>query len=184
MEQKELLSLLQAVRGGEDDAFSLLASRFGGMTEGLVRAFSIGLCEADGRELSQEARLALYRAARTYKPSSAVTFGLYARICVRNALISFLRRRTVPDGVSLCSLDALLLPDEHEPLGALVEEEQLAGLTARIVAALSPYEESVFLLLVEGEKTERIAEILGKSEKSVANAVFRIQAKLRTLLAH
>lgn len=182
MEQTELFSLLTRVRNGEDEAFSLLASRFCGMTEGLVRAFSSGSCEADERELSQEAGLALYRAARTYKPSSEVTFGLYARICVRNALISFLRRRAVPEGVSFCSIDALLLPDEREPIGTLVEEEQLAELTMRILEVLSPYEQSVFALLVEGEKNGRIAALLGHTEKSVANAVFRIQAKLRVLL--
>ncbi|MBE6656353.1 MAG: sigma-70 family RNA polymerase sigma factor [Ruminococcaceae bacterium] len=184
MEQKELWALLLRVRDGEDEAFALLASRFVGMTEGLVRAFSAGLCEADGRELSQEARLALYRAACTYKPSPDVTFGLYARICVRNALISFLRRRTVPDGISFCNLDGFLLSDEREPLGSLLEEEQLSELLARIVTVLSSYEESVFSLLIEGEKNGKIAEILGKSEKSVSNAVFRIQAKLRALLAH
>lgn len=183
MEQTELLSLLTRVRGGEDEAFALLASRFSGMTEGLVRTFSQGLCEADDRELSQEARLALYRAARSYKPSEEVTFGLYARICVRNALISFLRRRAVPEGVSFCSLDELLLLDEREPIGILVEEEQLAELTARIAAVLSPYEQGVFAFLVEGERSGKIAEVLGRDEKSVANAVFRIQAKLKALLA-
>lgn len=182
MEQKELLSVLMRIRDGEDEAFALLASRFLGMTEGLVRAFSTGLCEADVPELSQEARLALYRAACTYRPSESVTFGLYARICVRNALISFLRRRAVPEGVTLCSLDALLLSDEREPVGSLLEEEQLSELTARIVALLSPYEQSVFALLVEGDGNGEIAEKLGKSEKSVANAVFRIQAKLRAQL--
>ena len=65
-----------------------------------------------------------------------------------------------------------------------MEEEQLAELTARIAGVLSPYEESVFSLLVAGEKSGEIAEHLGKSEKSVSNAVFRIQAKLRTLLVH
>ena len=152
------------------------------MTEGLVRAFSSGLCEADSGELSQEARFALYRAACTYKSSEAVTFGLYARICVRNALISFLRRRALPAGVSLCSMDALLLPDERDPVGALVEAESLSELTEEIKAALSSYEHRVFELLVTGEKTAAIAETLGKSEKSVSNAVFRIQTKLRRAL--
>lgn len=182
MEQKELLSLLARVRNGEDEAFSALADRFCGMTEGLVRTFSSGLCEADGGELAQEARLALYRAACTYKSSESVTFGLYARICVRNALISFLRRRALPSGVSLCNIDALLLPDVREPVGALVEAERLSELTERIKAALSPYEHRVFEMLVTGEKTARIAEILGKSEKSVSNAIFRIQTKLRGTL--
>ena len=182
MEQKELMSLLARVRMGEDEAFSLLASRFAGMTEGLVRSFSRGLCEADGRELSQEAQVALYRAAHAYKASDAVTFGLYARVCVRNALISYLRRRKLPDGVSLCSFDPLLPLEEREPVAPLLEAEQLAALVAGAMRALSPYEQSVFTLLVEGEEIPSIAERLGKSEKSVKNAVFRVQTKLRALL--
>ena len=182
MEQKELVSLLARVRTGEDEAFSLLASRFAGMTEGLARSFSRGLCEADGRELLQEAQLALYRAAHTYRDSDAVTFGLYARICVRNALISYLRRLRLPSGVSLCSFDPLLPLEEREPVAPLLEAEQVAHLVANAMKALSAYEQSVFTLLVEGEEIPSIADALGKSEKSVKNAVFRVQTKLRALL--
>ena len=182
MAQMELMSLLSRVRAGEDEAFSLLASRFSGMTETLVRSFSRGLCEADGSELSQEARVALYRAAHAYKESEAVTFGLYARVCVRNALISYLRRRRLPDGVSVCSLDPLLPVEEEDPVAPLLEEERVATLVAHAMEALSPYEQSVFALLVEGQEASHIAERLGKSEKSVQNAVFRVQTKLRALL--
>ena len=182
MEQNELLSLLMRVRGGDSEAFALLSRQFSRMTEGLAHAFSVGLCEADESELSQEAGVALYRAACTYRDSDSVTFGLYARICVRNALISFLRGRKVPEGVSFCDLDELLPSDEQAPLDSLVEAEQLAELTARIAEVLSPYEQSVFALMVEGEEHGKIAALLGKSKKSVSNAVFRIQAKLRALL--
>ena len=182
MEQMELVSLLARVRMGEDEAFSLLASRFSGMTEGLVRSFSRGLCEADGCELAQEAQVALYRAAHAYKESEAVTFGLYARVCVRNALISYLRRRKLPDGVSLCSLDPLLPLEEREPVAPLLEAEQLAALVANAMRELSEYEQGVFASLVEGEECSDIAVRLGKSEKSVKNAIFRVQTKLRVLL--
>lgn len=184
MEQKEIMSLLARVRMGDDEAFSLLASRFAGMTEGLVRSFSRGLCDLDGSELSQEAQVALYRAAHAYKESDDVTFGLFARVCVRNALISHLRRRKLPAGVSLCSLDPLLPLEEREPVAPLLEAEQLAILVAKMVGALSDYEQSVFALLVEGEETAFIADALGKSEKSVKNAVFRVQTKLRALLGN
>lgn len=181
MNKEEQLPLLLRIREGDDEAFSLLAQQFSAMTDGVVRAFSDGFCEADQRELTQEARLALYRAARTYRESPVVTFGLYARICVRNALISF-RRRATPAGITLCSIDTLLLPDEREPVGTLMEAERLAELMTEIGKLLSPYEARVFAHLIEGEKNAAIAKSLGKSEKSVANAVFRIQSKLRSLL--
>ena len=88
----------------------------------------------------------------------------------------------MPEGVSFCDLDELLPSDEQGPLDSLVEAERLAELTAKIAASLSPYEQSVFVLMVEGEEDGKIAEVLGKSEKSVANAVFRIRSKLRALL--
>ena len=182
MEREELMPLLLRVRKGDDEAFSLLAQYYVGMTEGLVRAFTDAAHEADGGELAQEARLALYRAACNYENSPAVTFGLYARICVRNALISYRRRRAIPAGVSLCSIDSLLLPDEREPVGSLVEAERLAELTEAIGKILSAYEMRVLALLIEGEKNAKIARMVGKSEKSVANAVFRIQSKLRKML--
>ena len=182
MEQKELSSLLARVRDGENEAFALLMSRFCGMTEGLVGTFSVGLCAADRAELSQEASCALYRAACTYRDSVAVTFGLYARICVRNALISSLRRRKALECVSFCELDELLPSDEQGPLDSLMAVERLAELSEKIAKGLSPYEQSVFALMVEGEENGKIAEMLGESKKSVANAVFRIRTKLRALL--
>ena len=183
MEQKELFSLLARVRAGEDGAFSTLSEHFCGLTQGLVRRFKGDLCEADTNELLQEAHLALYRAACTYQENKDVTFGLYARVCVRNALVSFLRtRREAPKGVSFCDIDTILLSDEREPVGSLMEEERLVQITAVIAKVLSPYEHRVFEGLLAGEEIAEIAEKLGKSEKSVSNAVFRMQVKLRGAL--
>ena len=181
MEQKELLPLLSRVRDGESDAFSLLCASFEGMMQKAVRAFSSGGCDADVSELSHEARLALYRAACTYREDGGVTFGLYARVCVRNALISFLRSRALPDGVSLCEYDGTPA-DESDPIGPLLAEERLAELMNMMGRVLSAYEMQVLVRLIDGEKVAMIAEELGKSEKSVSNAVFRIQSKLRTQL--
>ena len=182
MEQKELLSLLSRVRGGDSDAFVLLSEGFAGMTEKLVRSFSAGRCEADRAELRQEAHLALFRAACNYRDTEYVTFGLYAGVCVRNALVSYCRRNAAPSGVSFCDIDALLLSDEREPADPLVEMERLTETVEMIGCVLSPYEKQVFIGLVNGEDERMIADTVGKSEKSVANAVFRIQSKLRRVL--
>ena len=58
----------------------------------------------------------------------------------------------------------------------------MAELTEAIGKILSAYEMRVLALLIEGEKNAKIARAVGKSEKSVANAVFRIQSKLRKML--
>ena len=47
---------------------------------------------------------------------------------------------------------------------------------------LSPYEKKVFELYVAGMSVKEIAHELGKSEKSSANAVFRIKSKIKQCL--
>ena len=182
MEQKELIELLERIRSGNDEAFSRLCDGFCGMTEGLVSKFSAGFCAADRSELLQEARLALYRAACSYRRTENVTFGLYARVCVRNALVSFARQQKAQKGLPLGNMDELLLSEEREPVEPLVEAERLAELTERMGRVLSAYEMQVFSLLVDGQTNAEIAKALGKGEKSVANTVFRIKTKLRTAL--
>ena len=182
MEQEVLIELLERVWRGEDEAFSRLCDGFCGMTEGLVSRFSAGVCEADRSELLQEARLALYRAARSYRRTEGVTFGLYARVCVRNALVSFIRKQKAHKGLPLDNMDELLLSEEREPVEPLMEAERLAELMQKVERVLSAYEMQVFSLLVDGSTNAEIARSLGKGEKSVANTVFRIKTKLRAAL--
>ena len=182
MEQNELFSLLLRIRGGEDEAFSLLTDTYRGLLEGLVRSFSEGLCAADSEELSQEARLALYRAACSYDLSMPVTFGLYARVCVRNALVSFFRRASCHGKTAEDAIDELCLPGDDDPVQAVLAAERLAELMTESKRVLSPYEHLVFTLLLEEKTTAAIAAATGKSEKSVANAIFRVKEKLRSVI--
>ena len=108
-----------------------------------------------------------------------VTFGLYARVCVRNALISRYRKKKAV----LCSLegsiDDLLDACGEEPYEAISAAESLAETYAKITAVLSPYERQVFDLYLDGQSAASIGARLGKAEKSVYNAISRTLAKLR-----
>ena len=182
MEQKELLPLLSRIREGENDAFSLLCTHFEGMMQKAVHDFSAGRCDADVSELMNEARLAFYRAACTYQDVKGATFGLYARVCVRNALVSFLRRHALPDGVSVCEYDKIPVVDESDPINALMAEERIAELMEMMGRTLSAYEMQVLVRLIDGEKSAAIAEALGTNTKSVSNAIYRIRVGLRETL--
>ena len=173
--------LLAGVRRGDDAAFGELCEKFSLLLEGAVRRFSEGLCDADRAEVAQEAKIAFFRAAATYRFSEDVSFGLYARVCVRNALITRYRKETRK--AVLCSLDdrldTLLPLSVEEPFAALSAEESVKNMYRRIGAVLSDYERRVFDLYVEGESTAGISARLGKTEKSVYNATARMLAKLR-----
>jgi len=104
-----LADLLTAIRTKEDpDAFDVLSRRYSNLLDSMVRQFApaLGIDEQSKvsevlgigyEELRQDAAMVLYRAACTYIPDEGgkggdVSFGLYAKICIRNAMISLLRR--------------------------------------------------------------------------------------------
>lgn len=183
----ELSQLLFRFQNGEEEFFSVICDRYSPMLEAKVKQYGVSLSAPDLDELAQEARIALFRAATKYDlHMGRATFGLFARRCVENALCSYFRarQRQLP-ARELEVIDEILFPegaDTAEPVDSLIEKESLNELYKKIEAVLSPLERRVFDLHVEGESTAAMAKKLGKSEKSVANALYRMLSKLRKAL--
>lgn len=189
------LELISLVKKGDGLAFdeinkkyrTVIESASASVLRSMERAgVSVGAETLD--DLKQEARLALYRAAMKYDPDGngkEVTFGLYAKICVRNALVSELRRMSAEkrradraaaklnaeDG-ERPSRDNTLSIFAHMRLEAVVEESR---------RVLSRYEQRVLNEYISGKSVPEISEELNKPQKSVNNALYRIRVKLRSL---
>ena len=173
--------LIAAVRSGDEKAFSLLLEQYAPLLSSLVSIYSVGGVSPE--EMMQEARFALYRATLSYR-EGGVTFGLFAKICVRNALIALgrrVRRAELPRLFSeLSSVQEQLGADVGEDaLDALIHREALEELYGLAVRVLSPYEARVFRLYAGGSLIEEIAAGLSREVKSVRNALDRALAKLR-----
>ena len=198
---EEVLSLLQIIREESkdpqrSDAFSALLSRYRPLIERMVsryanQAYGAVVNAVDRQELDEEARIALYHAARLYRSGTHATFGYFARVCIRNRLISFLRKQkheeyylriddgdTETDHRSVRS-DALTVGDVGEQVAA---EDAFRALFDRFLASLTDYEKNVFHLYVKGCSYKEIASALDVSQKSVDNAVYRIRVKLKQQL--
>ncbi|MBQ8339161.1 MAG: sigma-70 family RNA polymerase sigma factor [Clostridia bacterium] len=175
-------NLIRRVREGEQQAFGELLTAYEPLVGAEVARAAAGVSPADVEDLRQVALLALYRAAMGYDLSQTeVEFGLYAKICIGNALSSQLRlvrRRTAE-----ISLPAEYFVDGGEdPASRIMEEEAAALLHARIRGVLSPYENRVWSLYTTGLRSGEIARLLHKEPHSVENAVYRIRQKLRKAL--
>lgn len=194
----DVLSLLKRIRTSDssspdDEAFALLAEMYEGVVRSAVNRFSpsfgIGQ-DNDGayaqEDLRQYALLALYRAADTYNEDEKgrnVSFGLYAKVCINNALISALRKyRTEKKRREAARTAFASRKTESDPLGIVIDSEQRSAVVKTASRVLSKYEKEIFDYYIAGKSVREIAERLGKDEKSVSNAVYRIKVKIRGLL--
>ncbi|MGM9631878.1 MAG: sigma-70 family RNA polymerase sigma factor [Eubacteriales bacterium] len=182
---QEIDNLITLVKAGDSDAFSKLAEKYEPM---LLKArstcISEELSEYDIQDIKQEELIAFYRAIISYDVAqSDVEFGLYAKICVTNSMISYKRaiRRKSHD-ISFVGDDMYNFTDPDGEIQKMYEmRESERELGEQIERTLSPYENEVWSYYVNGFSTKEIAIKLNCSEKSIDNAIFRIRKKLRTL---
>ncbi len=180
--------LISAVKSGDDDACAELLRRYAPLIDSsVIGAASLmsDVTRTDEEEFRQEAVIKLYQSALRYDPAKEdVSFGLYAKICIKNRMISLIRRHSgvftavdedafdLEDGVSLD-------PDPSEMLLNMESEQEL---DYKIKAVLSPLEYEVYDLYVDGAKPSTIADTLGVNVKTVENALYRMRGKLQKLI--
>jgi RNA polymerase sporulation-specific sigma factor len=178
----DLQALITAVKEDREGAFEALLGEYQPLVTAEVARYAKGLNRQDQEDLNQYALVALYRAAMSFDPTMLeVTFGLYAKICIKNELVSklrFLRRHNVEVSQPTEFFGGLA----EDPARRVMEAEAVAVLHARIKAALSPLEYRVWSLHYAGYRVGEIAGRLDRPVRSVENAVYRIRQKLRKAL--
>lgn len=169
----------------EGDAFASLMERYLPLIEKTVNRFS-GESDVDRDDLRQEALMSFYRAAIRYdvEREEQVSFGLYAQICMTNRLISCVKRwKRQSEGQILLDEqnDFGLVPsdDGDDPSSMVLREERLERTYRVLRRVLSPFEYEIWGHYVGGAGVAEIAQRVGKSEKSVSNAIGRIRKKLK-----
>lgn len=187
-EQNDILLL---AKQGDQDAFERLLENYRPLISSLVKSAvsEFPFSDSDYEDLYQEAVILFFRALERYDTEQEdVAFGLFAKICIRNGLIT--QAKKLQKRLHLLSLDgtgAAGDTDEiplDEPYHRLVEEESYRALYENVRATLTPYENRVWWLYLSGRTAKEIASALEKDEKSVHNAIFRIRRKLRSVIPH
>lgn len=170
--------LIAAVKRGDDDAFTMLCTRYSALLASSADKYArMGSEYGELRDdFRQEASVALYRAAMSYDlTQSSVTFGLYAKTCIRNSLVSQLRRLRARPLKSRSGVDG----SGAEVEGAVVSDEMRRLFLQRVEGVLSPFEAKVLVMSMEGAPPRYIAEAFEAPVKTVYNALFRARNKLR-----
>lgn len=181
-----LLPLIKQAREGDKNAFEALLCRYTPLIDSMVHRLGSNSFSAEDREdLRQEALVGFFRALTHFDvEQTEVQFGLYAKLCIKNAIYSQLRKWNAR--VQYLSLDdenlALSEDTESNPSARVMEQEHYLELARLIKDALSEYENKIWWLYLSGRTAKEIARGLGKDERSVQNAIYRIRKKLRMVI--
>ncbi len=183
-EKANILALIRSAQAGDEAAFTELFSLYEHLIDAQCAQYASSA--PSEQEARSEALAALWRAISSYDTvGSPVAFGLYARICIGNALISAVRKwKRMEKTLSLDSVEHVVLPagSESDPAHYVQEQEQYDALQARMRETLSPREQQIWIRFVGGYSATEIARELRIEKKAVENAIFRARRKLRRML--
>ena len=183
----DIRSLILKVREGDQRSFVRLLDQYKPLLDSSVNRFSSDEAFALYHEdLLQEASVVFYNSILAYDlEQSEVEFGLFAKVCIHNALVSQLRllkKRNAETVVD--SLESLLsLQSSDDPSVRILEQESLKTIYAIIRKNLSDFEYTVWQLYISGHSSSSISSMLNSDKKSIDNAIYRIRKKLRALLS-
>lgn len=184
LEQMSDEALCTALQNGTSAAGDILAHRY----RKLVRccAHPYFLAGGDSEDLLQEGMFGLIKAMREFRADREASFQTFAEVCIRSRLCSVIRasragkhsplNESVPLNAFL--LDAQPQYSQLDPEDLLIDREKAAALLNQVRSQLSELEVRVLDLYLDGCSCGEIAAMVGKSYKSVDNAVQRIRRKI------
>lgn len=187
--------LIKEARLGNRAAEETLLQKYSPMVKKEIRFLYI--VGAETEDLAQEGMIGLFKAIRDYDVNGAASFHTFATICVKNQIKSAVtasnRKKHIPLNTSislyasgeneegeLSLSDALEDTQLHNPEQLVLEEEKKREMYSQIEKKLSSFEKEILKLYLTGLSYTDIAEAVGKSEKSVNNALTRIRKKLQS----
>ena len=128
----------------------------------------------------QEGNIGLFKAILSYKENKGASFSTYAKKCILNNMLSARQAATAHKHAVLnqaLPLDESILLQSFET--DYIKREQNKEFIRIAKQKLSAFEFLVFSLYTMQYSYKEIAQITGKNEKSVNNAIQRIHTKLR-----
>lgn len=180
--------LIGRLRDGETAIADHLMEKYKGLVRKKARAmFLIG---GDTDDLIQEGMIGLFKAVRDYRPGHEASFQSFANMCIDRQMYSAIKssnrqkHQPLNTYISLSSSETEEnLRDscvEHDnPESILIDRENVKALEKEMEKNLSALENKVLELYLDGNGYREIAEILGKSPKSIDNALHRIRRKIK-----
>ena len=173
--------------GGSSQAENELVSRYSRLVR--VCARPLFLVGGDSEDLIQEGMVGLLTAIRKYDPTRDAAFRTFATVCIRSRLASAVRAaqgdKHSPLNHSISfepplfdGPNAHLFYSAESPEDVIIGREELKERLASLKGQLSELEADILPPYLNGLSCGEIAQRVGRSQKSVDNAIQRIRRKM------
>ncbi len=189
--------IVELAKRGNVSALEYLINKYKNFVRAKARTYF--LIGADREDIIQEGMIGLYKAIRDYRYDRQASFRAFAEICVTRQIITAIKTATRQKHIPLNSYVSLNKPvfdeESERTLGEVVttekdgnpeelfiNQENLMDIESTMRKILSPLEQEVVDLYLEGKSYQEIAEQLDRHVKSVDNALQRVKRKLEQYL--
>ena len=191
--------LLCDYKNGNQEIMDYLMVKYKSMVRKKARAMY--LLGGENEDLIQEGMIGLIKAVRDFDVTQKTSFSSFAELCVSRQMYSAIeasnRKKHLPlnsyvslyedseqagEGRSLPLIDTIESSKENDPEVLYFGKEYTEAFAEQLKELLSPLENHVLYLHLMGTDYRTIAELLGKSPKSVDNALQRIKTKAQKIL--
>lgn len=172
---------------GDPRAEEELVTRYGRLVR--VCARPLFLVGGDSEDLIQEGMLGLLTAIRRFDSDREASFRTYAEVCIRSRLYTAIRAaqgdKHLPLNHSVSfepplfdAASASLCSDGKSPEDVIIGREELRERLDALKGQLSALEAEILPPYLNGLSCVEIAQQVGRSSKSVDNAIQRIRRKV------
>lgn len=190
--------IVERIHEGDEKALDYLMNKYKNLVRAKARTYF--LVGADREDIIQEGMIGLYKAVRDYRSDKTTSFNTFADLCVNRQMITAIKAATRQKHMPLNSyvslnkpifnedndntvlLDMMMETKNINPEDVLIGQENLAFIEEHLEKSLSNLECEVLSLYLEGKSYEEIANHVGKTVKSIDNALQRVKKKLEIYL--
>lgn len=179
---EELIGIYQR---GDTQVGEFLINKYKGLVRKKARLYYLE--GGDQEDLLQEGMMGLFKAIREYDAGKGASFYTFAGLCINRQMLSAIeaagrkKHQVLNESLSLEQLaetgDTACIGIVEEPGSILEKQESANRMLAALKKKLSPMEKEVLGLYLDGLDYLQIADSLGKSGKSIDNALQRIRRK-------
>ena len=200
--QQDEYNIVLKASNGDKIALEYIITKYKNFVK--AKAKSYFLVGADKEDIIQEGMIGLYKAIRDYRYEKNTSFMTFASMCINNQICTAVsaanRKKHNPlnsylsfympiegdeegDGEGETKLmDVLHFENELSPEEQLIDRETADTMVENLYTVLSTMEKQVLKYFLDGDGYVEIAVKLGKSPKSIDNALQRIKGKMMQIL--